>query len=93
MFLASWCPFCRRFKPIFESVLHEEGIEAALVDLSDESNPLWDTFRIETVPTVIVFRDGEIVLRRDGVPGRGLSAEIMTEVVQTVGAKPDPSTR
>jgi hypothetical protein len=49
-----------------DEFLHlEEGTEIALVDPRDENNPLWDTFRIETVPTVILLKDREIILERD----------------------------
>lgn len=89
LFTASWCPFCRMFAPIFELRLREKGIEGALVDLSDYDNPLWDSFGVEIVPTVIVFREGEAVLRKDGIPGVGLEPEIMVDVERTlVGGKP-----
>ena len=84
LFIAAWCPFCRNFSPIFESKLNEVGIEGAYVDLSDDDNPLWDIFGIEIVPTVIVFKDGEIVLREDGIAGRGLSPKVMIDVVRAV---------
>jgi len=82
LFTASWCPFCRMFNPIFESALREKGIEYASVDLSDYENPLWDTFGISIVPTVVVFREGKPAMRKGGVPGRGLSEEVMEEVVR-----------
>ncbi len=78
------------FAPVFESKLREEGIEADIIDLSNDDDPLWDTFGIETVPTLIVFKDGEIILRRDGRPGRGLPTEIMVDVVRTIGEAPTP---
>jgi len=84
LFTASWCPYCRMFAPIFESRLREERIEGALVDLSDLGNRLWDSFRVEIVPTVIVFKDGEAVLRKDGIPGVGLEPTIMVDIVQVV---------
>jgi hypothetical protein len=81
------------FTPVFASKLREEGIEGAVLDLSNYDDPLWDTFGIETVPTVIVFEDGEIILRRDGRPGRGLSPEVMVDVVRMIGERPTPKAR
>lgn len=54
----------------------------AVVDLTDLENPLWETFDILVVPTVVVFNDGETALRKDGVLGRGLPADVMIEVIQ-----------
>ena len=84
MFLASWCPYCRRFRPAFEKAAKQNGINWVSVDISDENNKLWDTFSIDIVPTVIVFKDGKAVWRKDGVPGKGLSEDVIKEAVAQV---------
>ena len=89
LFAAEWCPFCRRFSPIFESALTERGLPAALADMSDLGNPLWETFDIQVVPTVMVFKDGELIYRMDGVLGQGLPDNAMIQVLPylTAGQK------
>jgi thioredoxin 1 len=77
-FLADWCPFCRSFAPEFEALNGTGAFEIGTVNLSDEENPLWERFAIEVVPTVIAYRDGTAVFRRDGRLGRGLSESDMT---------------
>jgi thiol-disulfide isomerase/thioredoxin len=69
-FLAEWCPFCHAFAPEFARL--GNGSNLAVGDLTDYDGPLWDVFGIEVVPTVLVFRDGEIVYRANGVLGEGL---------------------
>jgi thioredoxin 1 len=81
LFAAEWCPFCRRFSPMFESALKAKKMSGALADLSDFDNPLWETFDIQVVPTVMVFNDGELVYRKDAVLGQGLPDVAMNEVV------------
>jgi len=81
LFAAEWCPFCRRFRPIFESALAGKGMLTALADLSDLGNPLWETFDIQVVPTVTVFKDGELIHRVDGVLGQGLPDNAMSDVL------------
>ncbi|MGI0071057.1 MAG: thioredoxin family protein [Thermoplasmata archaeon] len=71
-FLADWCPFCRSFGPEFERLAGTGPFELAEADLTDEESPLWERFGIGVVPTVLVFRDGEMTFRRDGRLGRGL---------------------
>lgn len=82
LFTAEWCPFCQGFQPLFDSDLDQNGLTKAVADLSDLENPLWELFDVGVVPTIVVFKDGEPVLRKDGVLGRGLPADVMIEVVR-----------
>jgi thioredoxin-like negative regulator of GroEL len=86
LFAAEWCPFCRKFSPIFESALKAKSMSGALADLSNFENPLWETFDIQVVPTVMIFRDGELVYRKDAVLGQGLPNDAMNEVVPLLTA-------
>ena len=81
VFLASWCPFCRRFQPVFETAAKISGTAWASVDVSDDDNELWDVFSIDVVPTVVVFKDGKAVWRKDGLLGRGLSENVVKEAI------------
>ncbi len=81
LFLASWCPFCNRFYPGFQAAAGDSGIAWATMDISDDDNPLWEIFNIEVVPTIIIFKEGKAVFRRDGVLGRGLSEKAIGETM------------
>jgi len=74
-FLADWCPFCRRFRPEFSRLDRNEKFRVAVGNVTSEESPLWDTFGIEVVPTVVVFRDGRPIFRADGILGTGLPTE------------------
>lgn len=80
LFEAEWCPFCRGFMPTFE-LLQQAKVASAIVDLSDLDNPLWETFSIDIVPTVLLFKSGKIIQRYDGVAGQGLNAVIIQEII------------
>jgi len=43
-----------------------------LVDISNVNNPLWETFDVKIVPTLVGFRNGRVIVREDGVAGVGL---------------------
>lgn len=72
-FLADWCPFCRRFRAEFSALEGATDFRVAVGDVTSEESPLWDDFRIEVVPTVVVFREGRPVFRADGILGFGLA--------------------
>jgi len=43
LFYASWCPFCRRFLPVFDKNYSKYGFNLALrVKVDDYDNPLWE---------------------------------------------------
>jgi thioredoxin-like negative regulator of GroEL len=77
LFYADWCPFCRKFKPIFDaySANTKLGIRMAEAKIDEEENPLWDRFGIEVIPTIVLFKEGKITGRVDGKAGRGLSED------------------
>jgi thioredoxin len=72
LFIATWCPFCRDFLPGFLAREATSKFRLAVADISEYSNPLWDTFSIEIVPTIVAFHDGQVLWRRDGKSGYGL---------------------
>jgi thioredoxin 1 len=81
LFVASWCPFCKLFYPVFQAAAEKSGIAWTPMDISGDDNPLWWIFSIEVVPTIIVFKEGKAVFRRDGVLGRGLSEKAIDETI------------
>jgi thioredoxin 1 len=76
MFYADWCPFCQRFKPIFESANDNEsairGYTFYESKINDDDNPLWDRFVISAVPTLLAIDNGKIISRKDAKTGVGL---------------------
>jgi thioredoxin-like negative regulator of GroEL len=74
LFYASWCPYCTRFVPVFEKRIGKlEKSIVVYVLLDDYDNPLWDDYCIDSVPTIILFENGEVHRRLDGRLGLGLS--------------------
>jgi len=84
-YLADWCPFCRAFRPLFAGLDASGRLACAVADLSDTENPLWDDFGINVVPTVIAFRNGDVIGRLDGVAMVGLDAQDLAGFLATLG--------
>ncbi len=84
LFWATWCPFCRRYKPEFDKVAAKWPWRFASVFLDDESNPLWDEYAVDVVPTLALFRGGQVVERQDGVLGYGIDRKATDAFVARV---------
>ena len=60
-FWASWCGPCRMVSPIVDEIAEErEDIKVGKVNVDEESE-LAAKFRVMSIPTLVVMKDGEIV--------------------------------
>ena len=61
-FWAPWCGPCVNFAPIFEDVAEERSGKVRFVKVNTEAEPaLSARFRIRSIPTIMVFKKGEMV--------------------------------
>ncbi|HJG95939.1 MAG TPA: thioredoxin [Romboutsia timonensis] len=77
-FFATWCGPCKMLAPVFQEVGNEfeEKADFYKVDI-DESLDIARQFSVSTVPTVIIFRNGEPIERLVGfMPKENLAAKI-----------------
>jgi len=66
-FWATWCGPCQMLLPIVEEVANEAvGFKVGKVN-SDENPDLVNKFGIRTIPTLLVFKNGEVVNKSIGV--------------------------
>ena len=67
-FWATWCGPCMRQGPIVEA-LAEEGYAVGKVDV-DQNMALAQQFRVVSIPTLILFKDGAEVKRFVGLTSK-----------------------
>lgn len=79
-FGAEWCPITRRFMPKFVAAQGRLRGKLAIADITEMESPLWDTFRIRITPSILVFRDGEVLTRLDGVRFLGVTAKAFAKL-------------
>ena len=66
-FWAQWCVPCKMLSPVLDELAAEEGfIRVGKVNV-DESPELTQAFEVQTIPLLVVLRDGEVLDSSIGV--------------------------
>jgi thioredoxin 1 len=82
-FWAAWCGPCRLVAPIIEQLAKEYAGRVAFGKLNVDENPLTSSeFRVESIPTLLIFRDGEAV---DGIIGAVPKHQIESKIKAHLG--------
>ena len=76
-FLASWCGPCRMLSPIVDEIAEQyTGLKVGKVNV-DEQEELAIKFGIMSIPTLIVFKDGNVVAQSVGVKSKEAILEML----------------
>lgn len=81
-FWAEWCGPCKMIAPILEQIAEEQAGKIKIAKLNVDDNPdIARRFDVMSIPTLIVFQDGQPVKRLVGAKGKGQLLEELSDVI------------
>ncbi|MFZ5366114.1 MAG: thioredoxin [Patescibacteria group bacterium] len=81
-FWAQWCGPCLMAAPVIEELAKEYEGKIKVGKLNVDENPkIAEKYGILSIPTVVVFRNGEEVKRQVGFPGREGYLKLIQEIL------------
>lgn len=79
-FFAEWCGPCKMMVPILTELKIRVGDRATIIKIDVDKNPqVAATYQVRSVPTLILFRKGEVLWRQSGVAQANQLEELINQ--------------
>lgn len=81
-FSAEWCQPCKMMPPILKDVKKQLGDKIRILKIDVDKNPaIAQKHQIQSVPTMMVFKNGNIVFRQSGVMQAGQITQMLQQFI------------
>jgi len=79
-FSAEWCGPCKMMPPILQQVKHNMGDKITIIKIDIDKNPsAASAYKIQSVPTLMIFQNGQQKWRQSGVVQAGQLQDVLTQ--------------
>lgn len=81
-FYADWCTPCRTMSPIIEQTKNSLGGDATVLKINIDNNvEVARKYQIRSIPTLLIFKEGEVVWRQSGVSQKEMIIESVKKFI------------
>ena len=81
-FWAEWCGPCKMIAPVLEDIAKEHAGKLQIAKLNVDDNPnIARRYDVMSIPTLLVFADGEVKKRLVGAKGKAQLLEELSEFI------------
>ena len=81
-FWAEWCSPCKQVAPSLEEISEEMAGRLAIAKIDIDENPMTPSkYGVRGIPTMMLFRDGEVASTRVGALPKGKLVEWIQSVI------------
>lgn len=77
-FWAQWCGPCRMMHPVLEEISEEVNIKIVMINV-DEQPELAEQFNIMTIPTLMLFKNGKMVVSSTGAKPKNVVLNMLNQ--------------
>jgi thioredoxin 1 len=86
---APWCDVCKRMRPVFNEVAADFGQEITFLRMNTDEEKAWaETYRVDGLPTLIIFYQGQVLSEHAGYLPKGA---LLNWIQHTTGISPTDS--
>jgi len=79
-FHALWCSPCKMQSPILKEVANELGDKITVIKIDvDQNSQIASRYNIQSVPTLIMFKNGKQIWRQSGVVSKNQLYNVLTQ--------------
>jgi thioredoxin 1 len=87
-FWAPWCGLCRLIAPTLLKFQSDFDVQIQIVSINaDESLKLASTYRLRSLPTIMLFEKGQVIQRFEGFNGRDELQRTLNAIASSFLAK------